>query len=69
MFRIWGQPLEWPNVASFTGLPIVVYLVEGAIATKYEGDLKIIELTSRRAIVFQIGTEIPEIPRYTWWGP
>ena len=71
MFRIWGQPLEWTNVAGFTGLPIVVYIVEGnpATATKYEGDLKTIELKSHRGIVFQIGTEIPEIPRYTWWGP
>jgi hypothetical protein len=70
MFRIWGMPLDWTNVAGFTGQPIVVYIVDGTTATKYEGDLKLIELTSHRGIVFQIGTPpITEIPRYTWWGP
>ena len=71
MFRIWGQPLERTNVAGFAGLPVVVYIVEAnaTTATKYEGDLKTIELTSHRGIVFQIGTEIPEIPRYRWYGP
>ncbi|HSC14030.1 MAG TPA: hypothetical protein VLI71_02890, partial [Gammaproteobacteria bacterium] len=71
MFRIWGQPLEWTNVAGFTGLPVVVYIVDAnaTTATKYEGDLKLIELVSKRGIVFQIGEPIREIPRYTWWGP
>jgi hypothetical protein len=69
LFRIWGMPLEPTNVANITGLPIVIYLVDDGKATKYEGDFKTIELKSHRGIVIQIGTEIAEIPRYTWWGP
>jgi hypothetical protein len=68
-FAIWGQPLEPTNVAGHPGLPVVIYIVEGNTASRYEGDFHAIELTSRRGIVVQIGTTIAEIPRYTWYGP
>jgi hypothetical protein len=68
-FAIWGQPLEPTNVAGHPGLPVVIYIVEGNSALRYEGDFRDIELTSHRGIVVQIGTTIAEIPRYTWYGP
>lgn len=68
-FAIWGQPLEPMNVAGHPGIPVVIYIVDGNSALRYEGDFAAIELTSRRGIVIQIGTKIAEIPRYTWFGP
>jgi hypothetical protein len=68
-FAIWGQPLEPMNVAGYPGVPVVIYIVDGSTASRYEGDFHAIELTSRRGIVIQIGTRIAEIPRYTWGAP
>ncbi|HEY3519231.1 MAG TPA: hypothetical protein VGL98_19420 [Gammaproteobacteria bacterium] len=50
-------------------MPVVIYLADGATASRYQGDFAAIELKSRRGIVIQIGTTIAAIPRYTWFGP
>ena len=69
LFAIWGQPLGPTDVAGNPGLPVVIYIVDDGSASRYQGDFAAIELKSRRGIVFQIGTTIAEIPRYTWFGP
>jgi hypothetical protein len=70
LFAIWGRPLGPTNTGDHPGLPVVIYIVdEGATAaTKFEGDFATIELLSHRGIVIQIGTEIPEIPTFSWAG-
>jgi hypothetical protein len=73
-FAIWGQPLEPTNIAGFTDLPVVIYIVDvmadgKRTASRYEGDFHAIELKSQRGIVVQLGTKIAEIPTYTWYGP
>lgn len=68
LFAIWGQPLEAMNVGGNPGLPVVIYIVDGTTASRYQGDFAAIELKSRRGIVIQMGTAISEIPRYTWFG-
>ena len=68
LFAIWGQPLETMNVGGNPGLPVVIYIVDGTTASRYQGDFAAVELKSRRGIVIQMGTTIPEIPRYTWFG-
>jgi hypothetical protein len=67
-FAIWGQPLARDNVAGLTGMPVVVYIVDDGVATKYEDDIAAIELTSQRQITIQVGTDIAEIPTYSWTG-
>ena len=69
LFAIWGQPLGPTNVGGNPGVPVVIYLVDGSTASRYDGDFAAIELKSRRGIVIQMGTTIAEIPRYTWFGP
>jgi len=69
LFAIWGQPLGPTDVGGNPGLPVVIYLVDGTTASRYQGDFAAIELKSRRGIVIQMGTTIAEIPRYTWFGP
>lgn len=70
-FAIWGEPLERDNVAGLMDMPVVVYITDDGAdsASVYEGELGAIELISHREITFQIGTEITEIPQFTWTGP
>ena len=74
-FAIWGQPLEPTNMAGYTDLPVVIYIVDvmedgrTRTASRYEGDFHAIELKSRRGIVVQIGSKIAEIPTYNWYTP
>lgn len=67
-FAIWGQPLSTTNVAGLTGLPVVIYIADGASVTRYTGDPGEIELTSHREITIQVGSAIDSIPNYTWAG-
>lgn len=67
-FAIWGQPLSRTQVAGLSGLPVVIYLVDGATVTRYTGDPGDIELTSHREITIQVGSPIDSIPNYTWAG-
>ena len=74
-FAIWGEPLEPTNMAGYTDLPVVIYIVDvmedgrTRTASRYEGDFHAIELKSRRGIVVQIGEKIAEIPTYNWYTP
>lgn len=65
-FAIWGQTLSSTEVAGLTGMPVVIYLTDNGVATRATGDWQAIELTSHREITIQIGTQIAEIPRFTW---
>jgi hypothetical protein len=65
-FAIWGQPLTTTNVGGLTGLPVVIYIADGAEVTRYTGDPGEIELTSHREITIQVGSPISSIPNYTW---
>jgi hypothetical protein len=60
-FDIWGQPLGPSNVAGMAG-PVVAY-VNGS---KYEGDLRAIELHSRQQVVLEIGTPAVPPPNYVF---
>jgi hypothetical protein len=66
LFAIWGQPLQADNVAGLTGKPIVIYSTEQGTVTKVDTDWKAIELTSHKEVTIQVGTEIAEIPNFTW---
>jgi hypothetical protein len=68
-FSIWGQPLSSTDVAGLVGMPVRVFVTENGVATENTGDWSAIELTSRRHITIQVGTDITEIPQYTWIGP
>jgi hypothetical protein len=68
-FAIWGRPLEAENVADFIDMPITVYVTdEDNVVEEYAGVLADILLISHREVTIQIGTEITEIPYYTWTG-
>lgn len=66
LFSIWGQPLTRDNVAGITGLPVEVFITEGGTVTRYSGDPKEIELKSHRHIAIQIGSDIAQVPFFTW---
>jgi hypothetical protein len=70
LFAIWGQPLGRDNVAGMPGLPVKVYVVESGAttATEYTGDLGALDFASHRDVTIQIGTQITEIPTFTWFG-
>lgn len=68
-FQIWGQPLSSTDLAGLTGMPVRVFVTENGVATENTGDWTAIELTSRRHVTIQVGTDITEIPQYTWIGP
>lgn len=67
-FRVWGQPLSRTNVAGITGLPLVIYINDGTNLRRYEGDPAAIELESKREITFQLGSAIPRVPTFIWYG-
>jgi hypothetical protein len=67
-FQIWGQPLQTDNIAGLSGMPVVVYLVDDGVVSKYDGALADIELTSHRLVTLQVGTAITEVPNITWNG-
>jgi hypothetical protein len=66
-FDIWGMPLRPDNVAGLTGKPIVVYVTDqNGVVTEASGEWRDLELLSHREITIQIGSEIAEIPNFTW---
>ena|SRR5688572_25711909 len=68
-FAIWGMPLQTNNVAGITTDALTaVYIVDNNTVTKFTGDPATIELTSHRHIVLQLGTDITQIPVYSWSG-
>jgi hypothetical protein len=68
VFRVWNQPLTRQNVAGITGQPLVIYINDGTNTRRYDGDPAAIELASKREITFQLGSPIPRIPTYIWYG-
>ena len=68
-FQTWGQSLTSTNIADLTGMPVRVFVTDNGVATENTGDWTAIELTTRRHITIQVGTDITEIPQYTWVGP
>ena len=69
VFATWGQPLSSTDVAGLVGMPVRVFVTDNGVATENTGDWSAIELTSHRHITIQVGTDITEIPQYTWLGP
>jgi hypothetical protein len=66
-FDIWGMPLEPDNVAGITGKPIYVYVTDqNGVVTEVTDDWRALELLSHREITIQIGSDIEEIPNFTW---
>lgn len=65
-FSIWGQPLQRDNIAGLTGMPVVIYINDGAGLTEYTGDLASLELKAHREITIQMGSAPAAIPSYTW---
>jgi len=69
-FDIWGQPLTSTNVAGYKGMQVIVYLTEADGTTTIVPDhWQDIELKSHRIITIQVGTQLKEIPNFTWTGP
>ena len=68
-FQTWGQPLSSTDIGGLTGMPVRVFVTDNDVATENTGDWSAIELTSHRHITIQVGTDITEIPQYTWIGP
>lgn len=69
LFKIWGQPLSYSNIAGIKGYgDATVYINEGTHTWRYKGDLAQIKLLSRREITIVIGKPIAKIPTYAWTG-
>jgi hypothetical protein len=68
IFQIWGQPLSSSDVAGLTGMPVRVFIVDNGVVSENTGDWNAIELTSHRLITVVVGTDIAEIPNFTWSG-
>jgi len=67
-FHIWGQPLSRDNVGGITGMPVVVYVTENGVVTRWDDDPALIELKSHQLITIQIGTQLTELPNFAWTG-
>ena len=68
IFQIWGEPLSSTDIAGLTGMPVRVFIVDNGVVTENTGDWSAIELTSHRLITIQVGTDITEVPNFTWNG-
>jgi hypothetical protein len=71
LFTIWGQTLSRTNIAGITSLPVVVYITDNNDASTtsiYTGDLAAIGFIPHREVTIQIGSQITQIPNYTWSG-
>jgi hypothetical protein len=71
LFQTWGQSLTSADLAGLTGMPVRVFVTDNGVATEVTGEANWanIQLTSLRHITIQVGTDITEIPQYTWIGP
>jgi hypothetical protein len=68
-FKIWKQTLSDTNVAGITGLPVEIFVTDGTTTTKVESaDWSNIELKDHREVTISVGTEVTEIPNFTWTG-
>jgi hypothetical protein len=67
-FAIWGETLNSTTLADLSGMPVVVYVTDDGVTELVEDNWSDIELTSHREITIQVGTEIAEIPQYSWTG-
>jgi hypothetical protein len=70
-FQTWGESLTSTDIGGLTGMPVRVFVTDNGVATEITNasDWPNIELTSRRHVTIQVGTDITEIPQYTWIGP
>jgi len=66
-FQIWKQSLTNTNLAGIEGLPIEIFVTDGTTTTKVEeADWSNIEMKDHREITISVGTEVTEIPNFTW---
>jgi hypothetical protein len=66
-FDIWKQPLTNTNVAGFSGMPIKIFVTDGTTTTEVaDTDWTNIELKDHREITISVGTDVTEIPNFTW---
>lgn len=65
-FAVWGQPLTAGNVAGLTGASIEVFVVDGNVISKVDGNWADIELTAHRSINIVIGERPEKLPTYRW---
>jgi hypothetical protein len=70
VFQVWGQSLTSSDIAGLTGMPVRVFVTDNGVATEITdaSAWPNIQLTSHRHIAIQVGTDITEIPQYTWGG-
>lgn len=66
LFDVWGQPLSSTNVAGITGKPIAVYIEDTGNVRRWSGDIRDIDLFSKRSITIQIGSRLSSIPTWDW---
>ena len=55
-FDVWGQPLSRDNVGGITGMPIVFYVTDNGVVTRWDDDPGTIELRSHRLITIQMAS-------------
>jgi len=68
-FAIWKQTLSDTNVAGISGLPVEIFITDGTTTTKVDAaDWANIELKDHREVTISLGTEVTEIPNFTWTG-
>jgi hypothetical protein len=68
-FKIWQQPLSETNVAGISGLPVKIFITDGTTTTEVAAaDWSNIELKDHREVTISLGTEVTEIPNFTWTG-
>lgn len=53
-------------MAGITGKPITVYIEDGGNVRQWNGDIRDIDLFSKRSITIQIGSRLPSIPTWDW---
>ena len=61
LFDIWGQPLTRDEVAGLKG-PVTAF-VNG---TKYDGDLRLIDLKAHNQVTLEVGTPVVPPPNYVF---
>jgi len=67
-FAVWGQPLDRNNIAGITGLPVAIYINDGAGLVEYKDAPADIELRDKREITIIVGKVPAVVPSFDWTG-
>ncbi|WP_186310787.1 hypothetical protein [Paraburkholderia sp. BCC1886] len=68
-FAIWGETLGATSVAGISGSPVTIEVNDGGTLTTYTGDPASLVLPVHGEVTIEIGTQLTQIPTYTWTDP